>query len=144
MFIVLEREAKYGYSGYEDIDNDDGDDDEEGNTEDDGGAFGGGFGELDDFDDSFDDEYEENEDDGKGIDEEEFDADDYFSMDCYDVEDDECGGDSAGGSNNPIDKIDVTAFLKKVFQSMSGDVYAQGVIFLSPEQKCKITNILNY
>ena len=65
-------------------------------------------------------------------------------MDCYDVEDEDEEEGSANRSTNPLDEIDVTAFLKKVFQSMSGDVYAQGVIFLSPEQKSKISVILSY
>lgn len=69
-------------------------------------------------------------------------------MDCYDVEDDDNNDDDENSTENniinPIDKIDVTAFLKKVFQSMSGDVYAQGVIYLSHEQKSKITKILDY
>lgn len=143
ILIAIERESKYGYASYE---NDDDDNEDDGDEDD---SFGGGFDELDEFDDSFDGNCGDNDEDGNGdeYDEgEEFDQDDYFSMDCYDVEDeDENAEDGSPSRNaNPLDEIDVTAFLKKVFQSMSGDVYAQGVIFLSPEQKSKISTILNY
>ena len=138
VFIAIERESKYGYASYEN------DDDGNSDVDDDGDDFGGNFDELDEFDDSFDEDNNYGDNDDEYDEGEEFDQDDYFSMDCYDVEDEDAEEGTPNRSTNPIDEIDVTAFLKKVFQSMSGDVYAQGVIFLSPEQKSKISTILNY
>ena len=154
---MIEREAKYGYVGW-DSDNDDDDDgdvfngadDDDGDDEyfdddddDNNSSGGGGYygGEEEDVGDERSGEgfynYDECEDPN---------SDDYFSTDCYDVEDDESDGSSessSGGSRrSPLDDVDVHAFLKRVFQVMSGEVYIRAVRLLSPEQKATIAGFL--
>ena len=151
---MIEREAKYGYVGWgsdnddSDVfngadDNDDGDDeyfdddDDDNNNNINGGYYGG---EEEDNDDERSGEgfynYDECEDPN---------SDDYFSMDCYDVEDDESDDSSessSGSRRSPLDDVDVHTFLKRVFQVMSGEVYIRAVRLLSPEQKATIAGFL--
>lgn len=156
--VVIEREAKYGIANWNSSDEDNGSDDD---FDDDDNNNGGedndeyfGDGDDDGFDGYYDNRKESVVNDagetGYDYDEcEDANTDEYFSMDCYDVEeddyDDSDGSDgSTSGRRNPIDDVDVHAFLKRVFQVMSGEVYIQAVRLLSPEQRATIAGFLKY